>query len=274
MTHKNIIEHYEHGDLLRAITAGISQLGKTPDSVTIDDLAAIDEYHIGGRQASLDLLEQLQWSTAHHILDIGCGLGGTARLVADRYNSRVTGIDLTAEYVETGRALCHWTGNADRIVLYQGSALFMPFEDTAFDGACMLHVGMNIRDKAGLFAEVFRVLRIGAMFGVYDVMRIGDGELRFPVPWAANPEASVVATPGQYREALQEAGFSIIKVRNRHEFAVDFFRQVDRAAAEKEKPPLGPHVLMGPDAPAKARNMIENISAGRLAPVEIIAGKV
>jgi ubiquinone/menaquinone biosynthesis C-methylase UbiE len=54
---------------------------------------------------------------------------------------------LTDEYVETGRVLCGWVGLGERVSLHQGSALSMPFADGAFDGAYMLHVGMNIEDK-------------------------------------------------------------------------------------------------------------------------------
>jgi ubiquinone/menaquinone biosynthesis C-methylase UbiE len=89
---------------------------------------------------------------------------------------RVTGIDLTSEYVETGKALCKWVGLDQRIVLHQGSALAMPFADNHFDGAYMLHVGMNIEDKDKLAAEVARVLRPDSAFGIYDVMRTGPGD--------------------------------------------------------------------------------------------------
>jgi len=86
--HERVTEHYAHGDLLGAITSGITQLGKTLDTVTIEDLAPVDEFHIGGRRASEDFLDQLGLSDQHHLLDVGCGLGGTARFVADRYKSR------------------------------------------------------------------------------------------------------------------------------------------------------------------------------------------
>jgi ubiquinone/menaquinone biosynthesis C-methylase UbiE len=160
-TQQDISNHYTHGDLVAAIRSGIESLGKTIDSVTIDDLAPIDEFHIGGRQASEDFLGQLDLSPEKHVLDVGCGLGGPARFVASWYGCRVTGIDLTPEYVETARVLCGWVGLDDRISLHQGSALSLPFADRAFDGAYMLHVGMNIVDKAGLCSEVGRVLRSG-----------------------------------------------------------------------------------------------------------------
>jgi ubiquinone/menaquinone biosynthesis C-methylase UbiE len=73
--------------------------------------------------------------------------------------------------------------------------LDMLFESGAFDAAYMLHVGMNIADKRQLCADVHRVLRPGACFGIYDLMRTGAGELEYPVPWASVPEISAVASP-------------------------------------------------------------------------------
>ena len=88
--------------------------------------------------------------------------------------------------------ICGWVGLNDRISLHQGSALSMPFADGAFDGAYMLHVGMNIEDRAKLCSEVHRVLRPGSLFGIYDVMKTGDGELTYPVPWATTAASSFV----------------------------------------------------------------------------------
>ena len=137
-----------------------------------------------------------------------------------------------------------------------------------------MHVGMNITDKRSLASELHRVLRPGGKLGIYDVMRVGDGDLQFPVPWAMEPEGSAVATPLEYEAALQGAGFRINAERNRREFALDFFAQFQaRAAGADGPPPLGLHILMGDTAPAKVKNMIENISRGLLAPVELIAEK-
>jgi ubiquinone/menaquinone biosynthesis C-methylase UbiE len=271
---QDISTHYTHGDLVAAIRDGIEKLGKTIDNVTVDDLAPVDEFHVGGRQASEHFLDQLDLTPEKHSLDVGCGLGGPARFAASRYRCRVDGIDLTPEYVETGQIICKWVELADRISLHQGSALSMPFADGAFDGAYMLHVGMNIEDKAKLCAEVGRVLRPGALFGIYDIMKTGDGELTFPVPWATTAASSAVAEPGQYRDALQAAGFTVTAELNRRDFAVAFFDQLRaRTMAAGGPPPLGLHVLMGRNAPDKIQNMIRNIANGRIAPVELIARK-
>lgn len=272
---QEVSSHYTHGSLIDAIRSGIARLGKSPETITIDDLAAVDEFHIGGREASRHFLDQLGLPPDKHVLDVGCGLGGPARFAASHYRWRVDGIDLTAEYVEAARELCKWVGLGERVSIQQGSALSMPFADETFDGAYMLHVGMNIEDKRKLCNEVARVLKRGTSFGIYDVMRIDEGELAFPVPWATTAASSAVAGPSQYRAALQAAGLEVVAELNRRDFAVTFFEQLRaRTLAAGGPPPLGLHILMGRNAPDKIQNIIQSIARGIIAPVEIIARKV
>jgi SAM-dependent methyltransferase len=271
---QSVANHYTHGGLLKAIGDGIAQLGKTIASINIDDLGPVDEFHIGGRVATQSFLDQLDIDASHHVLDVGCGLGGASRFAAHTYGCRMTGVDLTREYVETGNVLCSWVGLSDKITLQVGNATALPHPNEAFDRAYMLHVGMNIADKELLISELYRVVRTGAKVGIYDVMRVNDGDLIFPVPWATKPEGSSVASVPTYKAALKRSGFNIVAERNRRDFALEFFAQLQaKAASAKGPPPLGLHILMGSTAPTKVKNMIENISRNIIAPVEIIAEK-
>lgn len=269
---KSVSDHYLHGDLLNAIEAALPALGKTTENVTMEDLAPVDEFHIGGRLATENLFDQLNFSEQSYLLDVGCGLGGAARYVAKKYKNRVMGIDLTPEYIETGKALCGWL-NLDRYVtLEQGSALSMPFQNKTFDGGYMLHVGMNIEDKVSLFTEIFRVLKPGSSFGVYDIMRQQDGDLIYPVPWATENSTSKLSTPDQYKQALSEAGFEVSIENNRRDFSMEFFKRLrEKTEAKGGPPPLGLHTLMQESTVIKIKNMIDNIANDLIAPVEIIA---
>ena len=269
-----VANHYTRGDLLSAIRAGVERLGKTPETVTIEDFAPVDEFHIGGRMATRSFLDQIAIRTEDHVLDVGCGIGGASRFAAQTYGCQVTGMDLTEEYVDTGNTLCSWLGLEHRVKLSQGNVLAMNLPDATVDKAFMLHVGMNIPDKASLAMEVWRVLRPGGVFGIYDIMEVGVDQLEFPVPWATVAEASSLASPAAYKHALLAAGFTIVSERNRREFALAFFERLKADAAVAEgPPPLGLHILMGKETPTKIQNMIENVSRNRVAPIELIARK-
>lgn len=240
----------------------------------MDDLAPVDEFHIGGRAATRAFLDQMSIAADESVLDVGCGIGGACRYAAQEYGCRMTGVDLTSEYVETGTALCRWLGQESRINLIQGNVFDLSFSDASFDKAFMLHVGMNISDKMALAREVWRVLKPGAVFGIYDVMKIDDGPIAFPVPWATVPETSALASTEDYKHALAASGFEIVTERNRRDFALEFFEAMKgRLAAAGGPPPLGLHLIMGSDAPAKIQNMVSNIARGSIAPVELIARK-
>ena len=275
MSHdQSVLNNYHHGELLEAIETALPKIGKTTDTVTEEDLAPVDEFHIGGRVATDHLLDQLDFTSSSHVLDIGCGLGGAARHVAIRYRNKVTGIDLSPEYIATGRALCGWLNLGDSVVLQQGSATDMPFEDNIFDGGYMIHVGMNIADKAALFLEIHRVLKAGAAFGLYDVMGQDDGVLTYPVPWASDRATSKISSVTHYVECLTSAGFEVSNENIRRDFALDFFKQ-QRAKTQSAggPPPLGLHTLMQGSTAERIKNMIMNIEAGFIAPVELVAKK-
>ena len=103
---------------------------------------------------------------------------------------------------------------------------------------------------------------------------VNDGELTYPVHWATTAASSAVATPAQYREVLEKAGFAVIAERNRRDFALAQYDQLRaKTATVGGPPPLGLHILMGNNTSDYVQNMIENVSTGRIAPVELVARK-
>lgn len=266
--------HYAQGDLLEKIIGGVEKLGKTPASVTIEDLGPVDEFHIGGRVATQHLLDKLNIAPDALVIDIGCGIGGTARLIASQADAAVHGVDLTAEYVSVGNTLNEWVGLSDQITLSELDALDLPFDAGSFNAATMLHVGMNISDKAALFAGIFRVLEPGGVFGLYDIMKLSDKAFDFPVPWAGQASISFVEPVEAYEQALQAAGFQIVSIENRAEFATGFLTKLKAMIASVNwPPPLGLHLIMGAQAPDKLGNMARAVFDGALAPVQIVVRK-
>jgi ubiquinone/menaquinone biosynthesis C-methylase UbiE len=175
-----IVEHYTKGGLLDRILEKLDAMGVSVDALTPADLKPVDEFHIGGVAATDDVLDQLEIGTDTQVLDIGSGIGGTARHIVARHGAQVIGLDLTPEFVDAAQRLTELVGlNA---AFQVGSALDMPFEDDQFDLATLIHVGMNLPDKPKLFTEAARVLRPRGAFAVYDVMLLCDEHPAFPLP--------------------------------------------------------------------------------------------
>lgn len=265
-----VAEHYSHGALEQRILDALAMMGVDPERLEPDQLAPVDEFHIGGRLATVDLVDQLELQAGLRVLDVGSGLGGTARYLVRAHDVEVIGVDLTEEYVQVASSLTRRSGLAGRAEFRQGSATDLPFPESTFDRACMLHVGMNIADKAAAFREVRRVLVDGGSFGVYDIMRTGSGEISYPVPWAAGPATSFLAQPQRYRDLLAEAGLLVEAERDRREFGINFLRGMLTKIAESGPPPLGLHLVMGKDAAVKIANLVDSLERGVLAPIELI----
>jgi len=275
---QEIAKHYFHGSLLAEIRTALLAQHHSLTELTINDLAAIDEFHVGGRQASEHFFASLHFKANDQVLDIGCGLGGGARLVAEMFQAKVQGIDLNIEYVETGNVISTWLNLANKVQLQQASALTLPFENNNFTKAYMMHVGMNINDKTLLFKEVNRVLKDEGLLGIYDILRFTDKALSYPLPWAENENHSAIANLADYKKALKRTGFEIVAVNNRQQFAVSFFKKL-RAKKHLEiktnqQLPLGLHTLMKTNSNLKMANMLSNIEQGFMAPIEIIVRKI
>lgn len=269
-----VASHYTHGTLSSIVRDGLEKLGATTDANPIDLLAAVDEFHMGGRPATKTLADALQLESDQNVLDIGCGLGGTARYLATNFGCNVIGVDLTPEYVAVGQELNNNLGLSDQISLSVASATDMPLPDGQFDRAVMLHVGMNISDKEKLMQEAARVMKPGGYFGVYDVMRTGEQPIVFPVAWAEDVTTSFVATIKEYTDTLEAAGFEVVDVTNKQEIAIRFFESIKAKLAQGGPPPLGLHIVMGSNAKIKVQNMFANVKSGTVAPVQILARRV
>lgn len=272
-TEQQVAKHYTHGALESVILDALKAAGSDIDNLTPGDLAGVDEFHLGWRAATMEIAADLHLSRATHVLDIGSGIGGPARYFAEAHGARVTGVDLTQEFVAVANALTARCRLSDLAAFQQASALALPFAENTFDAATLIHVGMNIEDKAKLFSEVHRVLRPHARFAVYDVMRTNSGEIPYPMPWAATPRMSFVGTPADYRQLLTDAGFKIEGEVSRRDLALSLFQEMRRKIAEHGLPKLGLHVLMGEAAKERMGNVAATLERGIIAPIEMIAAK-
>jgi 2-polyprenyl-3-methyl-5-hydroxy-6-metoxy-1,4-benzoquinol methylase len=75
----SVERHYGLGGRLEAIFEGLRATGKDLASLTPADSAPVDEFHIRGREATMELAQWAALSPGLRVLDVGCGLGGSTR---------------------------------------------------------------------------------------------------------------------------------------------------------------------------------------------------
>lgn len=279
MSESKVAGHYTRGKLEETILQALTRAGTNVGQLTAVDLSAIDEFHIGGLDSTQELAAHMDLKSGLHVLDVGSGIGGPARYFAAEHQCKVTGIDLTEEFVQVARNLTRRTKLDHLAEFTLGSALSMTFQEGTFDRAYMIHVGMNVADKAGIFREVRRVLKPGGIFAIFDIVQARDAQagaakMAYPVPWALGEETSFVADVKTYRDALQKAGFHVERERDRSAFGIEFTERAIARGAQAERPVLGLHLLMGELAPVMIKNVLMMMKQGALASVELYARAV
>jgi MPBQ/MSBQ methyltransferase len=263
--------HYTRSGLGDLILAALEQAGKDLNRLTPEDLAPIDEFHIRGRAATLELARAAKVDSTKRVLDVGSGVGGTSRCLAREFGCRVTGIDLTEEYCSAAAMLSERIALNELVDYRQGDATNLPFPDACFDIVWTEHVAMNIPDKPKLYKEMYRVLKPGGTLAIYDVLAGPSGPVLFPVPWARTPEASFLATRDELRSLLKEAGFNIEAWLDTTDAARAWFVALAEKIRKEGMPPLGFHVLLGSDFQAMAQNQRRNLEEGRIVLAQIVA---
>lgn len=265
-----VASHYAAGDIGRRILEALAAEGVDIDGLTTSNLTSIDQFHTRGMIATREQAEAAAPSEGMHILDVGCGVGGPARYLAETYSCRVTGVDLTAEYVEVATMLSARTGMSDATEFRQANALDLPFDDGTFDMAWCQNVSMNIEDMDRFYGEVFRVLKPGARFVSADVTA-GDGRIPdYPLPWAREPSISFVSSQDELKAALKKAGFETLDWKDTTADAVATQSAPSQAA---RRSPLGVPLVAGADFPQRSANLAKGLGDGRFTSVQFVARK-
>lgn len=263
---------YASLDLGGAILAGLDAAGKNPETPTLDDLAPVDQFHTGGKAATLELAQLVPLNAQTNVLDVGGGLGGAARLLASQTGCSVAVVDLAETYCQVGEMLTRRTGLGKRITFTHGDALDLPFADQSFDVVWSQHATMNIAQKARLYAELARVLRPGGRLAFHEIMAGPNTPIAFPVPWATDQRLSFLWPPEEVRLLLTGSGWRerawVDKTAASLAFFVERLSLFERAPASL--PPLGLHLLLGERFGPAFRNMVRNLQEQRVTVIQAV----
>jgi ubiquinone/menaquinone biosynthesis C-methylase UbiE len=262
--------HYSRGNLLDLIVNGIAESGHDPERLDADVLAPVEEFHTFGREATVALAKAAEVSRTDRVLDVGCGIGGPARVLAREYGCSVTGIDLTAEFCSVAVELNRRVALDELIEIRCADALDMPFVDGEFSVVWTQHVSMNIADKARLYNELRRMLPPGGRLAFFDILAGPTQPIHFPVPWASDDKVSFLASALETQAIVAAAGFRTYLWEDMTADAIAFYAAGANAVTTA---PLGMHQL-DPNVTEKLGNLRRNAEEGRIIVVCCVAEAV
>jgi ubiquinone/menaquinone biosynthesis C-methylase UbiE len=260
---KNIENHYLKEELYEDIVNRLKEQDIDLNDVKRSDIAGADEFHVRGAAVSKELAESISLEGAT-VLDVGCGLGGPCRMLADEYNCQATGIDLSNEYIRTAKELSKLVKLDSKTSFIQGDATSLPFDDNTFDVVWTQHVQMNIPDKNKLYSEISRVLKPGGHFLYYDILKKGEGEVNYPMPWASTSDMSFLFKETDMDEYLTQYGLTKEQSNDQTQAGVNFFNALVAKLKEFGPPKMGLNVLMGETTKHKLMNLLGHLKSGEL----------
>ena len=270
---KHIHSYYSPNDLYNKIIEGLDNLGKELSSLSPDDLQPVDEFHIRSDVATKELIKLANFTPDMHILDVGCGVGGSTRRLSHETGCCVTGIDLSDKYIDAAERLTQLLNMQERVKFHAASALEMPFNENTFDGAWSIQMNMNVDDKLGWLKEVYRVIKPGGRVVLYEVCGNKKTPIYFPVPWAQDSSMSFLVPPEPFRDIITAAGFDIEVWNDKTDLAQKAFAHMTEPMGEPDLPELGVHLLVGNDILTKAYNLHRNLDDERVSLIETVAVK-
>ena len=252
---------YDGGGLQSRIVNALEKAGKDPCDLELRDLSVIDQLHTGGHLATREMAEKAGFRSGMEVLDAGCGIGGSSRLLAEEFECRVTGIDLVDEFVSCARFLTKSTGLEDLAAFETGGIEDLPYPEDRFDAVLCQHTLMNIEDKAKVFAEFRRVLKPSGLLVLHEVVQEKETPIALPVPWAQSPEISFLTSSKQLKSLLDQEGFENLMLETNRERAESWWQRVRDASKKLQHTgkPLGPHVIFREMGPHFGANMLENV---------------
>ena len=267
MDEKAVNEHYGISGILDSILKGLESSGKNLNTLEPSDLAPIDEFHTRGKESTIEIAQLAQIQSHHNVLDVGCGLGGSARYIATQHGCSVMGVDLTDEYIDVANKLTEFVSLTDKVSFKQASALELPFPSENFDIVWTEHTQMNISDKEKFYAELSRVLKPNGRLVFHDVFGT-ENTPHYPTPWAEHASLSALCTQNEAKTIIEKSNLVVDKWIDKSIESMKFFKEMVKKAETSGPPPLGFHLLMGSTVKTKLLNQARNLEENRVSVVQ------
>ena len=167
----------------------------------------------GGEATARAILGLAAWMPNMDVLDVGCGLGGAAFLIARTFGARVHGIDLSRNMLQLAQVRCR-EAKLTQVVTFEHADILRYHRPSGFDLVHSRDVFLHIHDKAGLFSAIGRCLRPGGLLLFSDYLcRAGTKSPDFAAYIRAREYD--LRSLEEYRILLEQAGFEVLLAQDR-----------------------------------------------------------
>ncbi len=125
--------------------------------------------HMGGLEATKELIDACHINKDSYVLDVGCGVGITACYLAKEYGCKVVGVDLSEKMIDRSNGRAKRKSVEDKIRFKKGDAQDLPFKKGVFDAVICESVVAFPKDKEKVIKEYARVTKQGGYVGMNEV---------------------------------------------------------------------------------------------------------
>ncbi len=122
--------------------------------------------HVGGLEATNELLARCHIGDAHKVLNVGCGIGVTSAYIAKKHGCHVVGVDISEKMIEWSRRRVRQERVESDVELRVADILELPFQAGRFDVVIVESVIVFVEDKARAIRECVRVTKPGGYVGL------------------------------------------------------------------------------------------------------------
>jgi sarcosine/dimethylglycine N-methyltransferase len=265
---KAVTDHWKERADLAPIRRLVEERGHEVGEVPPKVLATFDQLHVGQYSGTRRFLDWVAPVKGDRVLDLGAGLGGTARLLAAEFGCRVVAVEGSPELTESARELTRWTGQ-EEMVEHRCQDI-LDLELTApFDIVLLQHVDMQVQDKGRLYAVCARHLMADARLVWHDWLAGSFGTPNYPLPWADSDALSFPATATEFETALGGAGLSLTRFEEMGRPSVDWLTatiyRMDSYLASQQRYKGGRFQTVARQRLAQA-TLRDNVASGKLLP--------
>ena len=186
----------------------------------------------GGEATTRELLGLVAFTPRMRVLDVGCGLGGAAFLMARTYGAQVHGIDLSQNMLRIARARCQ-EANLIHAVTFEHADILSYDRPEVYDLAHSRDVFLHIHDKPRLLAAIKRCLRSAGYLIFTDYLcRAGPRSAAFEA--YIHSRQYDLRSLDEYRLLLEQAGFEVLLAQDRTTEFIDILeRELEQLGASQ-----------------------------------------